>query len=264
MDPDTPNIALQISLFIASGLCIGKSTPITVGFLLRIIRNIRFFSIYYPENLLEVLQDWVSTILMIQPPDTLTFQISSSKDIPAIFTYYGLEARFFLNFWSNFLIIAGSLVMLILLNGLCFVLKSNNKPGSIHKMISFLATASINFFIVQFYGVFDLIVMYCVLEFRSIGFDSALENLSFSFAVIFLALGTALLGFHIFLIVKFKNIRSQKSPDLVVTMTAEIHKKYRFLRILYEDFQVPNRNLLNEIPIHNTSRSHQKLHKIAQ
>ena len=94
---------------------------------------------------------------------------------------------------------------------------------------------AMNFLIVQIYGSFSDIVLFCVLEMKSLSFESTWSCVSFTLSLFFIAVGLCILALHFKFLVRYKRLKPQISTRDSQVFENFI-KKHSHFKSLYQDF----------------------------
>ena len=169
-------------------------------------------------------------------PVTISKQLIS-REIPAVFTKYGIKPSFLGNFWGRFIILAVVFAIWLVCVGLlcCLRLSKKSSLSFLCSVFSKVSAAALNFLVVQIYADFSYVVFFSILQFISLSLKSAWSDVSFVFSLIFMILGLCLLGLHCTFLVKYRRLKSRVSTELPHSLE-DLVKKYSFLAVLYKDF----------------------------
>ena len=217
-------------------VCLGSSINLTAELLSKLIQSIRFLVIQYPARLENVLQTWGTDILNLNIPSKIDRQITT-RDIPAIFTQYGLEPSFLSNTWGFIITLISACTIWILCRGLIWWLQSHKKvcTSILYTIAKKMSRSLTNFIVIQIYGSLGDIMFFSVLEIRSVSFDSAWSSVSFALSVVFIVLELSCIGLYLKFLIRYQQIKTTPPVDQSRSMESFI-KKYESLEVLYKDF----------------------------
>lgn len=229
--------AVQAVLNTISGL-IGNTNSNAISFKLisNLIQIIRFINIDYPQNLDDTLKTWSTTILNVNVPDKIGRQIVT-KDIPQIFTRYGIEPDFLSNYWGTIIVLIALFASLITFGPFAYCLRQcQSKPVKyLNTLFKTLFKAALNFLIVLIYRGFGEVIFYTVLEIKSLSLKSTASNLSFALAMLILGLGISLFVLYWRFMIKYHKLKSNRAIGFRHVI-ADFLKRNEWLAALYTDF----------------------------
>ncbi len=111
---NTTTRVTTVATSVSSAVSIGSSNPLTFGLMSKTIEKIRFLQIGYPIELEDVFLSWNVDLYSIQIPDKIAEQLIA-KDTPDIFSIYGIDSTFLMNYWGDMMIIGICLLLLVFL-----------------------------------------------------------------------------------------------------------------------------------------------------
>jgi len=205
-----------------------SSGPMAIftGLLFKLIGYIKYLDMTYPNNLEQALQNWQSDIIPSVFPEMSqkTKNKLKAKPIPAVYLKRKVAPPFLENFWFSMLNLAASFFSLgCILLALVYYKRKGKKNGEL--ILKYLLTGLVNFIIVQLYYHCGDILLFFILETRSIDFGSALSIISFCISILFLSIAICALAFHSFILLRYTK------------RTSGFEEKYSCFKILYEAFK---------------------------
>jgi len=216
---------------VEAALVSSGAMAIFTGILFKLIGYIKYLDIAYPNNLEQALRNWQSDLIPSVFPEMSQNAKNSlkTKPIPAIFVKRKVAPTFLENFWFPMWNLATSSFALgCVLLATFYCKRKGKKNGEL--ILKYLLTGLVNFIIIQLYFNCGDIVLFFILEIRSIDFGSAGSVLSFCLSVIFLSIVICTLTLHSFLLFRYTNAHQKKK-------ISEFEAKYSRFKILYEDFK---------------------------
>lgn len=192
-------------------------------------------NIGYSSQLKAILQTWGTDVLNINIPSAIDQRIAA-RDIPALFTDYGVEPSFLSNFWSTMMILFISCAVWIVCQ--CFILCL--KTTSIHclkllnSILKKVSHSARNFFITTTYQSLGDIVFFSVLEIKSLSLGLAWSNVSLAASVIILTIALCLFVLHLYFTFRYSTLRSSADSQQLLD---NYKKRYEALEVLCEDFK---------------------------
>jgi len=201
---------------------------IFTGLLFKLIGYIKYLDIAYPNNLEQAFQKWQSDIIPSVFPEMSQNTINKlkAKPIPAVYLERNVAPTFLENFWFSMLNLVISFFSLGCVFLAAVYCKQKGKKNA-EVILKYLQTGLVNFIVVQLYYHCGDILLFFILETRSIDFGSGFSVVSFCISILFLSIAVCTLTLHSFILFKYTN--AQK--------ISEFEKKYSRLKILYEAFK---------------------------
>ena len=204
---------------------------IFTGLLFKLIGYIKYLDIAYPRNLEQALQDWQSDLIPSVFPEMSQNTKTSlkAKPIPAILVKRKVAPTFLENFWLPMWNLGISFLALGCIFLATFYCKRKGKKNG-ELILKYLLKALVNFIIIQLYFHCGDIVLFFILEIRSIDFGSAGSVLSFCISVVFLSIAICTLTLHSFILFRYTNAHQKKK-------TLEFKERYSRFKIFFEAFK---------------------------
>lgn len=226
----------QITIAIASLLCAGGSAAVLFGLLSKLIQCIRFLNIGYSNKLQENLKAWSTNLYSINLPASISKQITS-REIPDIFTTYGVDPSFLSNFWDNILFLTIPLAawIILILLALCIQKSRNNFLRCLVKTIKLLKKTLMNFLIITAYGYLGDIIFFSVLEMQSYSLNTDWSRVSFATSILFLLFAACLLSVYCWFLRRYHTLKPKSHTDSLLKLSQFI-QKYKPLEALYENY----------------------------
>jgi len=231
----TQTVASAVSS-VGSVVSVGNSVFPISSLLSEVVQNTRYLNLSVTDDLAEVYKTFSTDLISWDLPNFLTGDDDDDfKALPELFSQYGLDSPFLLNFWSTMMTMALASCTLIACLGIqkwCFE-KEKSRRGFISSLVQKMIGGSVNFIIVQAYGCVDNILFYFVLDGKTNPFDSAFSRMSFAFGITFILCG-GLLMIHSVMVVK--KLHQLKHEGLAKNDMSELEthkKKNKYLKVFY-------------------------------
>jgi len=181
----------------------------------KLLSYIRFLNIEYSANLESVLKVKKSDSILVRylpsiPQEVMKELFVNAKPIHPIFLYRRVSPTFLGNFWKISLlfgILITSSVLLTIMMRFFQNKGSSNIPCKICKVVRAIA---LKIFLMQFYLNFGDIVLFFILEIRSLQMKAFISGLSFFVALFFIIFGIGVFLSHLSLlksIMKFSTLK---------------------------------------------------------
>ena len=217
----TSNIGFTVSAAFSNG-----PMAIFTGLLFKLIGYIKYLDITYPNNLEQAFQKWQSDIIPSVFPEMSqkTKNKLEAKSISAVYLERKVAPAFLENFWFSMLNLLVSFFSLGCVSLAVVYCKQKEKKNA-ELILKYLQTGLSNFIIVQLYYHCGDILLFFILETRSIDFGSALSALSFCISIVFLSIAICTLTLHSFILFRYTK------------KTSDFKAKYSRFEILYEAFK---------------------------
>jgi len=219
----------------------GSAISISASFAGRIFFNIQYLNISYSEELQEALDFWSQSFISegITPnlPQSIIKKIPS-RPVPYVFEKYGVSSSFLLNYWESLCMLILVLIALLSLKVLesfaNYFNKSNTFPGNFIKKCKIMAQ---NFFFATLYGVYGDLVLYAIIEYRTIQFNFDLSLLSFIISVLLLIIMAIGFLMHFLLLTRYQTMKRRSAAAMDSEEFLEnFTKKYPGFQVLYRDY----------------------------
>ena len=178
----------------------GSSLPVNFGLATRILRNIKYMKLTVSDELQESFISWKMPSEWVSAPDSWSLKYSS-KDLPEVFSRYGLESAILMNFWKPLILSLGGFAVFVIFK-LLEISLSKNKKNLIYMISRQVNILGSNFALIQFYGNLDDLTLYFTLEMRSTEFETGFRICSFVIAIVLLLAGVVFLVLHLVMLRK--------------------------------------------------------------
>ena len=230
--------ATQVIAGVASALTPGSSVNILASISGKIFSNIKFFNISYSTDLEIALLTWKSSLssllsvsVSIDMPKGVKENIKE-RPIPYVFEKHDVSSSFLINFWDNIPFL--SMVALILLGALVLewmfkMIKNRYLPVS---MAETLRTVIQNFLIIQLYSLYGDIMMFTVLNLRTLKLEYNWSLVSIGIALAFVGVMVISFGKHVKMLHDYQRDKNNKALEWT-----EFLKKNAGRQILFKDFK---------------------------
>jgi len=236
------SVATNAGFTLGAALGSTGAMAIFTGVLFKLIGYIKYLEIAYPLNLEQTLETWQTDLIPSAFPEMSqsTQKRLRSKPIPHIFVKREVASTFLENFWFSLWNLAASLVAFTgVFLAILYCEHNDKKTGKIYSALKCFKTALVNFTITQLYFNFGDIILFFVLQMRSIDFGSILSDLSFCLSIVFLITAVCVLIFHFFVLFKYKKASTDNSQKGGTTATnlQRFEQNYELFKILYDSFK---------------------------
>lgn len=194
----------------------------------KIFSQIKHLNISYSEELQIALLTWLPSFVSLGLTPNMPGSIEEKipeRDVPFIFEKYEVPSSFLINFWENLGIIFATAFVWLLLKGIEHFAKS---PTYIRKA----RVMAQNFLIASLYGVYGDLLMYSILEYRTIKFEWNLSLLSFLISVSLLIVMTVSFCYQANLLITYQKFKKQEKGDL-----EQFKKDHEGSQVLFKDFK---------------------------
>jgi len=213
---------------LGSTLSSGSSLPINFGLVAKLLKNIKYLDVTVSSELQEAFFTWKVTSSFLTAPTSWS-EKSQSKALPAVFSQYGLESIFIINYWKPLIMTSGGFILFVIFKLMEVSLSKRRRNwSSTLRAVNIIAS---NFVLTQFYSSLDDIIFYFVLEARSIEFDTVFRDFSFTLAIILIIIGFTALGFHGFFLYKYQTVKKGKINF------QHFLEKYENVKLFFQDFK---------------------------
>jgi len=220
-----------VATSVSSAVSIGSSNPLSFGLISKTIEKIRFLQIGYSLELEDVFLSWNVDLYSIQIPDKIAEQLVA-KDTPEIFSIYGIDSTFLMNYWGDMMTIGICLLLLVFLRILSLLFPKKPKQTLFDVWLLKLRLMVQNFLVVSVYGGLGDITFYFILEMKTLKFESTASAVSFVVAILFLVIATILLAFQIWILISYQ--KKKKEPEQALQRFCA---KYSAWGVLFLEFK---------------------------
>jgi len=207
----------------------GRSLSVGLGLIAKIIQNVRYLNVSYPEEALNAFESYGTDLFELPIPEML-YEPPEAKDLPNIYAKYDISPSFLENYWQTIMTIFISLLCIFIIRVMQYLTRNQSKEHIIQVVLSNIKQTAANFFIIQIYSNLDDVIFFFLLDASTTKSNSPSARLSLSTAVIFLAVGILLVFFHCWILGKYQQAREQDALEA-------FKDKFHFIGTLFEDFK---------------------------
>jgi len=229
--------ATQASSLISEGSAISMSASIGG----KIFSQIKYLNISYSGELKVALLTWKTSFVSLGlTPDMLQSMIDKIPDrhVPYVFEKYDVPSSFVENFWENLGVIVFVTVIWLLLKSVEYMISPKKRPRmtSITRRIRVMVQ---NFLITALYRVYGDLVMFSIIEYRTLVFGRNLSLLSFITSILFLITMFSCFWYQAKLLLNYQKIKNQSALDNDSSKLPlqEFAKKNEGSQVLFKDFK---------------------------
>ena len=222
--------ATQASNVVSKGRGISLSAAISG----KIFSQIKYMNISYSGELEVALLTWMTSFVSLgltpDLPESIVEKIPD-RPVPYVFEKYEVPSSFLINFWEDLGVVVFVIVVWLLLKGAeCLMSpKQGSKIGSLVRKFRVIVQ---NFLITAFYGVYGDLVMFSIIEYRTLVFGWNLSLLSFIISVVFLMIMFISFWYQMKLLVTYQKLKKQDQ-----SLLEEFIKKHEGNQVLFKDFK---------------------------
>lgn len=232
---DTTGKSSSVSLAVASVASPTDPGSVTASMLAKMLQYIKYINLPYSQRLEITFKynDSIDGPFGIGPkvPAEAILKMPFHS-IPARFIKYHLYSSFLLDFWDSLIfltIITGVLLLVVIVEWNVAKIKQKLSPT-----VKKIRYAMQNFCLMQFYNVFGDVLLFVTLDWRQIDLTNAEAIISFCLSVLFLIIGCIILIFHIYILVRFSNLRKNKEWR---SQIKEFSQQYNGSTVLFQHFK---------------------------
>ena len=168
--------------------------------------------------------------------------------LPAEFLKYKVHSSFLVNFWEGFLSFSIICGIYLPIRGLEWIAKYLNKSPKLQKGLQMIRFPIQNFLIIQFYNSFSDIVLFSLLNMKTLDFQTGTDTVSFLFALSSLIFGFCLFIYHYRLLRSYQMKRSTKDENdesrTNLTHFVDSNKGFHALFFIFDDTSLLNQSFL--------------------
>ena len=210
----------------------GRSLSVGLGLMAKIIQNVRYLNISYPQETLSAFESYGTDLFELPIPEAF-YESPETKDLPSQYSRYDIDPSFLENYWQTITTILISLVGFLMIRLIQYFTRKQKKDHAVQIVLKNLGQTAANFLVIQIYSNLDDVIFYFLLDASSTKMSSPSAGVSMGAAAFFLALGLALVILHCWILGKYQKAKVQGQLD-------SFREKFRFLGTLYEDFKDDN------------------------
>lgn len=218
---------------------VASSDPgsVTSSMLAKMLQYIRYMNLPYSQRLEKTFKFQNSTYgpygLGPKMPLNLILELPF-HEVPNRFWKFHVFSCFLINFCDSLIFLAiifGVLLIVALVEWIATKIKQRR---TFYPIIRLGRVSIQNFFIMQFYNVFGDIVMFIALDWKQVDLTNGDATLSFLLSIICLCTGCAIIGIHIYILMKFYKLRRIKS---MASKLDKLSKEYEWSGVMYLHFK---------------------------
>jgi len=200
----------------------------------KIFSQIKYLNISYSGELQIALLTWLPSFVSLgltpDMPNSFTDKIPE-RHVPYVFEKYQVSSSFLINFWENLGIIIFAAFLWIVFKSIeCF---KSPKPN--HRLATITRKARVmiqNFLIAALYGVYGDLILFSIIEYRTLVFGWNLSLLSFLISILLLGVMFASFYYQIKILLKYQRIKKSDSVALDA-----FKKNYEGSQVFFKDFK---------------------------
>ncbi len=206
----------------------------------KILTNIRYLDVVYSTELQDLFNTWTTSIISFgfdfDMPDGIEDRMPS-RYVPFVFSRYSIPSSFLENFWNNIYVLSGALLLFIAFRITEYIYErtvpKKSKVKTIVKACRFYIQ---NILLTLLYGIYGDVVMFAIIEYRSIKFEWSLAMLSFAVSILFFILMTMNFGYHYHLVFKYQSLKK----DNRTSQLENFINNHKGTQVLFKDFNDKN------------------------
>jgi len=230
--------ATQASSVVSKGRGISLSAAISG----KIFSQIKYLNISYSGELEVALLTWMTSFVSLgltpDLPESVVEKIPD-RPVPYVFEKYDVPSSFLLNFWEDLGVVVFVTAIWLLFKGAEYFV-SSQKGSRIASLTRKIRVIAQNFLITALYGVYGDLVMFSIIEYRTLVFGWNLSLLSFITSVVFLIIMTISFWYQTKLLVTYQKLKKQDqpaAPNNTPELLEEFTKKHEGSQVLFKDFK---------------------------
>ncbi len=227
--------ATQAANIISKGKAISLSAAVSG----KIFSQIKYLNISYSGELQVALLTWLPSFVSLGlTPDMSGSMLDKipEQQVPYVFEKYDVPSSFLINFWENLGVIVFVTVLWLLLKGLERLISSQHKP-QIASIFTKSRVFTQNFLITALYGVYGDLVMFSIIEYRTMVFGWNLSLLSFLISVILLIAMFGSFLYQIKLLRSYQRIKDQEKTSSDPKLLEKFTKNNEGSQVFWKDFK---------------------------
>jgi len=207
----------------------GRSLSVGLGLIAKIIQNVRFLNIDYPEEALNAFKTYGTDLFELPIPKGF-YESPETKELSSHYARYDMEPSFLENYWGTFMTILISLACFLVIKLLQFLTKSQDKESLFQVVLKNIGQTAANYLIIQIYSNLDDVIFFLILDISSTRMSSSSARISLIMGVFFLLFGLSLVIFHCWLLGRYQKEKNEGSLE-------RFEARYRIFGTLFEDFK---------------------------
>jgi len=200
--------ATQVANIIAKGSSVSLSAMVGG----KIFSQIKYLDISYSGELQVALLTWLTSFVSLgltpDIPDSIVEKIPE-RYVPSVFEKYDVVSSFAVNFWENLGIIVFVTILWLLFKGLELML--DNKTALFSRKARIFTQ---NFLVAVLFGVYGDLIMFSIIEYRSLIFGWNLSLLSFILSLTLIIIMILTFWYQTRLLLTYQRIKKQDEGNL--------------------------------------------------
>jgi len=207
----------------------GRSLSVGLGLIAKIIQNVRYLNISYPQEALTAFESYGTDLFQVPIPE-MFYETPETKPLPIQYSKYDISPTFLENYWQTIMLMFFSFACVLSIKFLQYITKSQRKEHIFQVTLKNIGQTAANFLIIQIYSSLDDVIFFFILDTSSTKVSSPSAGISLGFGTCFLLLGLSLVFLHCWLLGKYQQAKRQGILE-------RFKNKFRFLGTLFEDFK---------------------------
>lgn len=207
----------------------GRSLSVGLGLIAKIIQNVRYLNISYPQEALTAFESYGTDLFQLPIPE-MFYETPETKSLPTQYSKYDISPTFLENYWQTIMMMLISLACFLVIKFLQLLTKNQRKEHIVQVALKNIGQTAANFLVIQMYSSLDDVIFFFLLDTSSTKVSSPSAGISLGFGACFLLLGLALVFFHCWLLGKYQQAKSQSTLE-------RFKIRFRLLGTLFEDFK---------------------------
>jgi len=217
----------------------GRAVSLTAAISGKIFSQIKYLNISYSGELQIALYTWLPSFVSLgltpDIPEPILKEIPE-RHVPYVFKKYDVPSSFLVSFWENLGIVVFAAILWMLLKGLELLL--NPKTVKLPRKVRVLVQ---NFLITALFGVYGDLILFSVLEYRTLQFGWNLSLLSFLISItLFIAMFISFY-FQFRLLLNYQRIKKQELASSASNKASKLLEKFtrdhEGSQVLFKDFK---------------------------
>jgi len=236
---NTVSDASEIGSTTVSLVTSSNASGVLFAALHKLLSYIKYLNIAYSRNLEDVLKAKKSESILIRYLPSIPQSIVDdlvAKQIHPIFPYRKVGPTFLGNFWKLSLFFGILILCSAIVTGLMTLFKNKKSSEKILKIFKTIRLVLVKLFIMQFYLNAGDMVLFVILELRSVVLDTPVSNLSLFISLMFLVFGVCVFTFHFF-ILKSLTTLSKLENFINQQRLKNFKEKYEDFDLLYKQWK---------------------------
>lgn len=218
----------------ANAISEGSSISLSAAISGKIFSQIKFLNISYSGELQIALLTWLPSFVSLGlTPDMSESTIANipERDVPYVFEKYEISSSFLINFWENL----GPIVFVTVLWLISKGIENYISPKANPRLSPLIRKARVmiqNFLITALYGVYGDLVLYSIIEYRTINFEWDPSLFSFLISIILLIVMFITFWYQTKILLSYQRMKKQDEGSL-----EKFTKSHEGSQVLFKDFK---------------------------